>query len=224
MTVNTRWQAFAIHLGISFVIFIVLLGIIFLFWYPGPFIHLGGIEGIQIVAGVDLVLGPLLTLMVYNKAKKSLKIDLAIIACIQFTALVAGTWTVYFERPIVQVLSDDGIYVYSQRDYEANDIPIDQLKKIPGKAPLNVFLDLPDDKNSIAAIKAAHSFFGDNSLTMRANLYIPIRNTPKHKIALRLNKFVLDEQRSCYLVPLTSKHYMDTGDVCYTPDKGIIRI
>ena len=70
-----RWQAFSIHLCISSVIFVTLLFIIVAFWYPGVFIYLGGWLGIKIVAAVDMVLGPLLTLIIFNPAKKKLKID-----------------------------------------------------------------------------------------------------------------------------------------------------
>ncbi|KAB0769044.1 hypothetical protein F7O87_33620, partial [Pseudomonas aeruginosa] len=64
---GSRWRAFFIHLLISLAIFIVLLAIICLWWYPGALFEIaGGWQGVRIVAAVDMVLGPLLTLVVYD--------------------------------------------------------------------------------------------------------------------------------------------------------------
>ncbi len=101
---KTRWGAFAGHVVISIAIFAALCGIIYFLLFPGAlFFVAGGIDGIKIVAGVDLVLGPLLTLVIYNYAKprKELIRDLAIIAFIQFSALSAGMYVVYQNRPAV---------------------------------------------------------------------------------------------------------------------------
>lgn len=101
-----RWQAFGIHLAISLLIFIALAALIYR-WYPGIlFQYDGGLEGIQLIAGVDLVIGPLLTLVVFNRAKKSLKADLAIIALLQVVCLIGGMWTVYQTRPVAVVYAD----------------------------------------------------------------------------------------------------------------------
>ena len=59
----SRFSAFSIHFGISLLIFAALSAVILLVWYPGYFFELdGGWEGLRIIIGVDLVLGPLLTL------------------------------------------------------------------------------------------------------------------------------------------------------------------
>lgn len=104
--ITNRWQAFAIHLAISIVIFLLLAAVIYR-WYPGVlFKYDGGLEGIKLIAGVDLVIGPLLTLLVYNTAKKSLKKDLTIIGVLQIACLIGGMWTVYQTRPVAVVYAD----------------------------------------------------------------------------------------------------------------------
>jgi len=56
---QNRWQAFLIHLGISTVIFLILLYFIVFHWYPHPFFAKGGgWQGVRLITGVDLVLGP----------------------------------------------------------------------------------------------------------------------------------------------------------------------
>jgi hypothetical protein len=52
----------------------------------------GGWEGLRIVIAVDLVLGPLLTLVVYKAGKSSLTFDLSCIAIFQIACLGGGVW------------------------------------------------------------------------------------------------------------------------------------
>jgi hypothetical protein len=59
-----------------------------------------GWKAIGIIIGIDLILGPLLTLIVFNHNKSSLKFDLWVIALVQTAALIYGTWTIHQTRPI----------------------------------------------------------------------------------------------------------------------------
>lgn len=110
----SRTKAFLIHLSISVTIFLVLLGFILLQWYPSPyFAYDGGWRGIRLVAGIDLVLGPLLTLIVFKPGKKGLRLDLAVIALIQFMALTYGVTTVYRQRTALVVYFRHALYTVS---------------------------------------------------------------------------------------------------------------
>jgi len=96
-----RYQAFGSHLLISLVIFAVILICITQYWYPGFLFDTGnGLKAIGLIVGIDLVLGPLLTLLVFNPQKSSLKFDLSIIAAVQIAALTYGTWTIYSTHPV----------------------------------------------------------------------------------------------------------------------------
>ena len=71
----SRFSAFAIHLLISFVIFIAITYLVVFKWYPDIFFDTdGGWRGMRIIIAVDLVLGPLLTLVVFKAGKPGLKI------------------------------------------------------------------------------------------------------------------------------------------------------
>lgn len=134
--IHNRWQAFAVHLLISFIIFIVLAAIIRL-WYPGIlFMHDGGFEGIKLIAGVDLIIGPLLTLMVFNRSKKSLKKDLSVIAGLQLACLVAGMWTVYQTRPVAVVYSEGAFRSIAYQIYNEAGIDIESNKLFAERWPV----------------------------------------------------------------------------------------
>lgn len=50
---SNRWSAFAVHIAISVLIFLVLGSVIYFFWYPGfLFESDGGTEGIKLIAGL----------------------------------------------------------------------------------------------------------------------------------------------------------------------------
>jgi hypothetical protein len=78
LTSLNRWQAAAFHLALSVLIAAAVLTALLFVWYPQPYFRLAGGAGLMmILIGVDVVLGPAMTLVVFNPAKKSLRIDLA---------------------------------------------------------------------------------------------------------------------------------------------------
>ncbi len=100
----TRWRAASIHLGLSLSIFVLFLAQTFLVWYPVPYFSAMGIWGLLgLLAGVDVLLGPALTLLVFKSGKKSLAFDLTVITMVQLAALGYGGWTVMMARPVFVV-------------------------------------------------------------------------------------------------------------------------
>lgn len=99
---RARLLAFLIHLALSGVIFVLLMACIVFLWYPGPyFSYDGGWRGTLIVIAVDLVLGPALTLVVFDprKARRKTVLDLCVIGALQAGALVWGVHLVQGQRP-----------------------------------------------------------------------------------------------------------------------------
>lgn len=151
----TKLKAFSIHLSISASIFFVILYFIVFHWYPQPFFTTdGGWQGIRIIAGVDMVLGPLLTLIVFKPGKPSLKFDMSVIALIQTAALISGTWVVFKERPLAVVFADDKFrpVPYHQIIDEAN-ISAENFAKLGNNYPLKVMVELPEDKQELETLK-----------------------------------------------------------------------
>ena len=103
----SRFQAFAIHLLISSAVLGSFLAFVFLVWYPHPFFILEGlVQIVWVLVGVDIVLGPALTLVVFKTGKPGLKRDLSIIAAIQIFGFIYGAHTFYIERPAFAVFYD----------------------------------------------------------------------------------------------------------------------
>lgn len=99
-----RLKCFAYHLGISLLISFASLYLVYFLWYPSPLGKALGVTNIfLLLLGVDVVIGPLLTLMVAKQGKKTLKMDLLIIGLVQLLALSYGTYTVAEGRPVWMV-------------------------------------------------------------------------------------------------------------------------
>ena len=118
-------KATSVHLMISVLVFIVFLYFILFEWYPEPFFTAqGGWQGIRLMAYVDLVLGPSLTLIVYNhlKPRKYIIFDISVIMVVQIVALILGGYTVYSQRPIALVYWGNAFYTVTNDDYHKQGI------------------------------------------------------------------------------------------------------
>ena len=116
-----RLRASAIHLGISLSIAALAALLVFGVWYPYPYREIsGGRELFLIVVTVDVILGPLITLAVFNRKKPwtELRLDLALVALIQLSALAYGLWTVSVARPVHLVFEIDRFRVVHAIDIE----------------------------------------------------------------------------------------------------------
>ena len=104
----SRWRASFIHLLISLVIVGSVAAYIIYFWYPPALMHMAKADRLlMLIGGVDLVVGPLLTLIVYKANKRHLKFDLAIIGLIQVVFLSYGLYTIWNSRPVFLVAVPD---------------------------------------------------------------------------------------------------------------------
>lgn len=94
-------KAATLHLLLSVLVVGALALLIFKVWYPMPLATAtGAVVIFAIVLMVDLVIGPLLTLVIYKKNKKSLILDLTVIVVIQIAALSYGVYSLSQARPV----------------------------------------------------------------------------------------------------------------------------
>ena len=141
----TRVQAALIHLGISALFAATIVAVMLLLWYPSPyFAAAGGRTLLMLLIGVDVILGPLLTFVVFDPAKKSLVYDLAVIAMLQFAALIYGVNVMAAARPAFIVYLHGGFDVVS-----ANDVMIEGM----AQAPLPEFQSVPLTGPRLAAAR-----------------------------------------------------------------------
>lgn len=126
---KARLRAAGIHFSISLGIAVLAAALVFWLWYPYPYSEISsGRELFLIVVSVDIVLGPLLTLAVFNLAKprSELRRDLAVIAVLQLAGLCYGLWTVAQARPVHLVYEIDRFRVV-----HLTEVPEDLVDRAP---------------------------------------------------------------------------------------------
>ncbi len=221
-----RWQASTIHFGISLAVFLILLAVILLVWYPGILFSVdGGWTGLRIVMGVDLVLGPLLTLVVFKLGKPGLKFDLSCIVIAQIACMAGGMWIVYRERPIALVLAYDTFYSLAAQEFEEMGKNPEMLEKFPGAYPKLIYIELPENEIQADIINIRSQFIGDPLYiqTDRYQAFPPgadeIAAVFRREVAVRANvdESLLDKlDKSCLLSKFISA--LKTGYVCFDPE------
>ena len=115
----SRFKAAGIHLLLSVLIASVAVCVMVFVWYPPPlFTLLGGLGLLLLITGCDVIIGPLLTLVVFKSGKKSLKFDLSVIALLQISALMYGVYVMAIARPAYVVFVKDRFELVSIADVD----------------------------------------------------------------------------------------------------------
>ena len=140
----SKKNAFLIHLGASLLVFIVLLLMIIYVWYPAPYFDASyRMKWITVIAFVDLVIGPGLTLIVFKPNKPSLKFDMSVILILQVLALSWGTYNAWSVHPQMNVYFDGQIYCLDQQ--EIRDAGVEEnMVSAPIPARLTAILPYPE--------------------------------------------------------------------------------
>lgn len=102
----TRVKASSIHLSVSVIIASLLFWLLITQVYPHPLLRaMGGVDIFLLLVGIDIILGPLLTFIVYKENKRSLRFDLTVVVIVQVVALIYGIVKIWEGRPAFIVSS-----------------------------------------------------------------------------------------------------------------------
>jgi hypothetical protein len=170
----TRWQAAPFHLGISAVIAAVVYATMLLLWYPRPFFQAaGGQTLLLLLIGVDVVIGPLLTLVVYDPRKKHLALDLAVIAALQLAALGYGAWIMFNARPAYIAFAGDRFELVEANAISPNDLAkaAPDYRNLPLTGPRIVGTRLPSNLGDMQTLQQAAMIGG--SIGVFPQHYVP---------------------------------------------------
>lgn len=189
---NIRIKAFIIHFSISILIAIAIIGLVFYIWYPAPLHTAVGVTKIfLILLAVDVILGPLLTLLVYKAGKKTLVMDLTVIALLQLFALSYGLWAVAEGRPGWLVFANDRfdlvrVLNIDERNLDQADL---QYRNPSYLGPQWVAAGNPSDSDEHSNI-LMESLLSGVDITQRPNLY---QQLDSHKIAIQKQLLKLED-------------------------------
>ena len=147
----TRLKAFSIHLLVSATIAVSVIALMLLLWFKPPFFSaLGGKHILLILLGVDVTIGPLITLIIFNhlKSRKALTFDLSVIAILQAAALIYGVSVLFHARPVFVVFSEGSFDLITANMLSPQDIAkakVPAYRTLPLTGPVYVYTKMPSD-------------------------------------------------------------------------------
>lgn len=163
--------------------------VVFFFWYPHPYGQLSGGRALfLILVSVDVVCGPLLTLVLFSPAKprRELLLDMSVVILLQLAALGYGIHTAYQARPLFLVFEVDRFRVISLPDYQGVEVS-SKLAALPSAlqprafgGPIVVGYQKPDSAEARRDI-LLESAFGGLDYAERPEYYVPYSG--EHKAA-----------------------------------------
>lgn len=171
-----RWKAAALHLGLSALIAATVVAVMLALWYPQPFFDaMGGTGLLKILIGVDVTLGPLLTLIIFDVRKKSLRFDLSVIAFLQIAALVYGVYIMFEARPVYAVFVKDRFDMVPANELDPVDLAEapPEYRTLPLTGPRVVGTRFPDQSNPEEWNKLVFSGAAGKDIQNFPKYYVP---------------------------------------------------
>jgi len=171
----TRWNASGIHLLASAAIAGALVAVMLTVWYPWPLFEIAGGSGLMIIlVGVDVVLGPLITLIIFRAGKKGLKYDIMFIAALQLAALAYGVHAVYSVRPAYLVYVIDRFDLVTAIDLEDEDLAKakrEEFRHRPMGRPQYIAAATPQDASE--RLRIMESGLAGKDINLFPEYYVP---------------------------------------------------
>ena len=150
------------------------VAVVFVFWYPQLYFKVvGAADVLRILIGVDLVLGPLLTLILFKPGKRGLKFDISMVVAVQLVALVYGVHTLYQERPYYTVFVKDRFEILALRDIDQSKISDPALHSKPWSQPIYVVATMPVDMWEQQRVLEETVFEGKPDIHQRPEYWSP---------------------------------------------------
>jgi hypothetical protein len=118
-------RAAGLHFLFSVFFALVFAILVFFIWYPYPYAELsGGKDLFLLLIAVDIVCGPLLTLVIFSPSKSriELRLDIALVVLLQAAALVYGVLSVVKARPVFLAFEGSQYRVVTLPDVQLEDL------------------------------------------------------------------------------------------------------
>lgn len=172
----SRWKAASLHLCISIVVAGIASALLWGIWYPPPYFHAGGAgKLLALVVGVDVSIGPLLTLLVFKSGKSGMKFDLAVIGLLQAAALVYGFHVLVNSRPVFMAAAVDRFVIVAAENIAPADLAKasrPEWRHLSWTGPVLVGATLPTNEKQAQALMFS-SLQGGKDIQDLPERYVP---------------------------------------------------
>jgi hypothetical protein len=169
-----RLKALGLHLLASTVALSSILGTLYFGWYRWPGWHLADVAHVVIIlAGVDIVIGPLLTFVIArsSKPRRELTRDIAMIVVVQLSALIYGAVSLWHGRPLYYAFSENVLQLVQAYDIDAGEVALARQQKTElaphwYSLPRWIWAPLPQDPHEREKIVTSAIGGGDDVISM----------------------------------------------------------
>lgn len=170
----SRLRFFQIRLAASAALLLLAFTLIRLLWYPGAYFTISGVSRqLWILVGVVTVVGPVLSTFVFKPRKKSLVMDLGILAVVEVAVVVVVAAMVFQERPYFTVFAVDRFEAVGAQEISGAPVPQDLLVGQPGQKPRLIYAELPEDAERMNALIDETVFEGMADIDRRPEFWKP---------------------------------------------------
>jgi hypothetical protein len=168
----TRLRAFQFHLAVSFALAAIVCAVVFLVWYPNPYFRINGTMSVlAVLLGVDVILGPALTLYLFKPGKPGLMFDMVFIAVSQAIALGYGSYVIFQERPYFAVFAIDRFEIVALTEVDVSSAPNPKIFDKPFIGPKLVFAPLPKSEERLQTLIDEVVFGGQADIERRPEFW-----------------------------------------------------
>lgn len=217
----SRYKAASVHLAISAAIAALVLSVMLILWYPGPYFSaMGGKLLVILIAGVDVVIGPMITLVIFDTRKKGLIYDLAVVAVLQLAALFYGTHIMYTARPVFTVFTGQQFAVVVAGDIDPEELGkarFDEFRSFSLTGPRLVATEPPTNPDELSHLGLAE--LAGIGIQYMPKYYVPYSDKRDEvlKASLPLSKLKLQEKDKNTLDDYLSRSGHKKEDLHYLP-------
>lgn len=223
-----RLRASLTHLSCSAAIAGVAMAVIYVVWHPGVIARLQGVDRlVTVLIAVDVVLGPLMTLILFNpsKARHLLKLDLGVVVSLQLVALAYGLVTVFNARPVYVVFNIDRFTIVTATEIVRESlqrVKTPEFARLPMGRPRIIAARLPDDPAARTELMFS-SIGGGADIYQYPELFVDYAQEKEHAVArsrtlgeLKVRNDINDADWQAFLSSLKRPEM----DLAYLPVEG----
>jgi hypothetical protein len=221
-----KFKASLIHLSISAIIIGLFYLLVLNIWYPAPYFQVSGLLEIMLMLVIiDLIIGPLLTFIVFKPKKSSLKFDLSVIAAIQVAALVYGAIAVYEGHPVYVAYAIDRFTLVSVGEADPKKAKYKELNVSTFGIPKVVYAKMPEKGDARNNLMFS-AISGGLDLENHAEYYEPIDQYTKQILSrsVDVDKILAYPNSKQHLESFLQEQKKEASELAFLPLMGKAKV
>jgi len=221
----SRWKASGLHLLISLGVASATGALVYFMWYPPPYFKVaGGSTLVLLIVGVNIVIGPLLTLAVFKHGKKGMRVDLIVIALLQIAAFGYGLRVIAAARPVFVVAEVDRFVLVAANQLDDADLAAGSLPEFRTRSWLGPrVVGVVPPQSSEEAYESTIAALGGKDIDRFPRYYVPYTQVAAAMLAHSrplAEMIKKSEQGSEKVRRFLASHHADPADFRSLPLQG----